>query len=282
MKDIMLNELLCLKEDEIENAKMVLSIYDKNNDKSYFIDEWRKTGKVEYSYWSHFGDSVKNQRNFKVGQRVFGFVRMEEDKYLLVTVGDILEVPDKHGFCKYKNVVDYEGFIGRLVIGFHKGNTRGRYSFNLKTYINKVKVLEILPKEYKSIEFRGLNNVHLTYSELKHILRNEKNSDYRSALSTIKGVYCLTDTKEGKLYIGSAYGENGIAQRWKNYLDTKTGGNKSLIELYKSKGEDYFQNNFTFTLIEFFDMHTEKKKIIEREQYWKKAFSTRESGYNNN
>ena len=278
----MLNELLCLKEDEIENAKMVLSIYDKKNDKSYFIDEWRKTGEVKYSYWSHFGDSVKNQRNFKVGQRVFGFVRMEEDKYLLVTVGDILEVPDKHGFCKYKNVVDYEGFIGRLVIGLHKGNAFSRYVFNLITYINESKVLEILPKEYKSLEFRGFDNVHLTYSELKLILCNEKYSDYRNFLSKIKGVYCLTDTKEGKLYIGSAYGENGIAQRWNNYLKNNTGGNKSLIKLYKSKGEDYFQDNFTFTLIEFFGIHTETKKIIEREQYWKKAFSTRESGYNNN
>lgn len=282
MKDIMLNDLLCLTEDEIKNAKIVLNIGNTKYGNSNYIDEWSKTKNVSYSYWSHYGENDNNQKNFKVGQRVFGFVRMEEDKYLLVTVGDILEVPDKPGFCKYTNVEKYKGFIGRLVIGVHKGNTYSRYAFNLEKYINEAKVLEILPKEYEAIEFRGFDNVYLKYSDLKLILSNEKYSDYRSALSSIKGVYCLTDIKEGKLYIGSAYGENGIAQRWNNYLDTNTGGNKSLIELYNSKGEDYFQDNFTFTLIEFFGMNTDTSKIIEREQYWKKAFSTRESGYNNN
>jgi group I intron endonuclease len=98
----------------------------------------------------------------------------------------------------------------------------------------------------------------------------------------IKGVYCLTDKNSGQLYIGSAYGDNGVAQRWEDYFETKTGGNKSLIALYKEKTDGYFEENFQFTLIEYFGMYCDKNKIIKREQYWKEAFCTRDYGYNNN
>ena len=75
---------------------------------------------------------------------------------------------------------------------------------------------------------------------------------YYEALKKISGVYCLTDTHTGKLYIVSASGEEGVAQRWGNYLDSKHGGNKQLIELYEKKGPKYFEENFTFALIEYF------------------------------
>ena len=280
MNDLKLNDLLCLTDGEIRNSKIVLN-FGKSGSFDY-IDIWSKTKNVDYSYWSHYGESENNQKNFKVGQRVFGFVRIKDDKYLLVTVGDIVDVPNVPGFCKYINVEKYNGFIGRLVIEINKGNTYSRYVFNLEKYIYDANVVEILPKEYESVEFKGFDNVYLKFSDLKLILNNEKYSDYRIALSSVKGIYCLTDTKEGKLYIGAAYGENGIAQRWNNYLDTATGGNKSLIELYNSKGENYFQDNFTFTLIEFFSLNTDVSRIIEREQFWKKVFSTKDNGYNNN
>ena len=77
-------------------------------------------------------------------------------------------------------------------------------------------------------------------------------------------------------------GEKGIAQRWSDYIDTKTGGNKDLIELYKKEGEFYFENNFCFTLIEFFGMNTDTDRIIGRETYWKNAFATKDHGYNEN
>lgn len=278
MKDLYLNDLFNLSENEIEKSKIVLDM-TANGKKS--IDLWNESDPnnrdVSYSYWSHYGD----QKNFAVGQRSFGFVKIDKDRYLLTTVGDILEVPEKD-ICKYREVRKYDGFKGRLVIELHKGNTFSRYVFNLSKYINDIKVVEILPKDYEKISFNGLDNVHLKYSDLKLVLNNEKYSDYRNALLSVKGVYCLTDSSTGKLYIGSAYGENGVAQRWNDYLNTKTGGNKGLIELYKKKGEKYFINNFLFTLIEFFGMNYDDKKIIEREQYWKEAFATRETGYNSN
>lgn len=78
-------------------------------------------------------------------------------------------------------------------------------------------------------------------------------------------VYCLTDTKTGKIYIGSATGGEGVASRWSNYLDSKHGGNKKLITLYNEKGSEYFEEYFTYTLIEYFTLSYNPAKIIGRE-----------------
>lgn len=101
-------------------------------------------------------------------------------------------------------------------------------------------------------------------------------------MKKITGVYCLTDTNNGKLYIGSATGEEGVAQRWGNYLDSKHGGNKKLIELFKQEGHEYFEKYFTFTLLEYFGLSYDPMKIKDREQYWKRCFDTIKNGYNDN
>lgn len=105
---------------------------------------------------------------------------------------------------------------------------------------------------------------------------------YYEALTKITGVYCLTDTHTGKLYIGSATGEEEVAQRWGNYLDSKHGGNKKLITLYSQKGAEYFEKHFTFTLLEYFGLSYDPIKILEREQFGKRCFDTIRNGYNDN
>lgn len=93
---------------------------------------------------------------------------------------------------------------------------------------------------YSGEEFEGYDRVHLPYHRLSHIFAGRILPTYNEALNKITGVYCLTDTHTGKLYIGSATGEEGVAQRWGNYLDSKHGGNKRLIALYSLKGSEYF------------------------------------------
>ena len=84
------------------------------------------------------------------------------------------------------------------------------------------------------------------------------------------------------MYVGSAYGIDGIAQRWNCYLNTQTGNNKKLIELYNEKGVQYFKDNFKFTILEVFDKKTDSKIIINSESMWKNKLMTREFGYNDN
>ena len=126
-------------------------------------------------------------------------------------------------------------------------NTYSRYVFNMNKYINDATVEEILPCIYSGETFNGYDNVNLPFHRLSDIFAGKILPTYYEALKKITGVYCLTDTNTGKLYIGSATGSEGVAQRWGNYLDSKHGGNKKLIELYKKEGAEYFEKYFTYT-----------------------------------
>lgn len=46
-----------------------------------------------------------------------------------------------------------------------------------------------------------------------------------------KGVYLITDINSGKMYVGSAYGENMILGRWENYIANGNGGNTELKKI---------------------------------------------------
>jgi hypothetical protein len=50
-------------------------------------------------------------------------------------------------------------------------------------------------------------------------------------LQNQKGVYLITDISNGKMYVGSAYGENMILGRWESYVKTYHGGNVGLKKL---------------------------------------------------
>ena len=213
MKELFLKDILQLSKEELEIAKIALNM--SHGGVSHF-NRWNESVSsnrdVSYSYYSHYGKS----RNFtKIGQLVFGFVQLPSNnkKWLLVTVGKIIEIAYKN-VCKYEEDIRFEGLIGRLIVEIDKGNTYSRYVFNLRKYYENIKVIEILPNEYQAISFEGLDNVHLSFHDLNLILKGEKYADYRNALISVKGVYCLTDANTGKLYIGSAYGEKGLAQRW--------------------------------------------------------------------
>lgn len=266
-----------------KDFKIVLNLHGSDGQK--FIDGWNngtvKIDDVRFSYWSHY---APGKRNFSVGDKVLGFMRTEADRYLFITAGRITSVPETPSPCGYAVFHEFDDYIGRLVIRTHKGNTYARYVFKMDRYLDKrkIEVSEILRAELKPVEFRGFENVHLTFPVLLQVLDSEKFADYRKNLASVKGVYCLTDRSNGKLYIGSAYGVDGVAQRWKCYLDTKTGGNVKLVELYNNKGPEYFNKHFTFTLLEYFGRNTSDDRILARENYWKEAFDTRRHGYNDN
>lgn len=292
MKQLLLNDILHLSEDQIENSKIGLNM--KWAGKSHF-ENWYESDEnnrnVNFTYAAYYGrdDTKRHSRNFtRIGQWCFGFVRLAEDrdKWLLVSAGEITYLPsyEEDLPCGHKELEIFQGLIGRLIIRYHKGNTHNRYIFNMNPIIYNCEVVEILSNIYEPIKFTGFENVHLSYSTLKHILNGNSNKyfDYRAALKGVKGIYCLTDTKAGKLYIGSASGEDGILQRWSNYIDNKTGGNEALIELYNKKGDKYFEDNFEYTIIETFNKNVDVHKILDRENYWKNVFKTKENGYNKN
>jgi len=155
--------------------------------------------------------------------------------------------------------------------------------------INSIELDSILSHTYFSGggEFPGFENLSLTYNELK---KQWNNRSWREHLSSVYGVYLITDLKNSKLYVGAAYGEEGVYGRWSAYLRDgydkaeKDYPNKKLKALVEEKGFKYIQENFKYTLLEIFKKDENgKDKALKRELYWKKVFfKDLMYGYNDN
>lgn len=178
---------------------------------------------------------------------------------------------------------DFADYRKRLIIKLSRPVGRDIYNkpYNSVQRDFDPEVYELAPST-KLGAFPGYNNVLLTHKDLQTIINMEA-PEWKTALSCVKGVYCITDTSTGQLYIGSASGDaGGIWQRWSSYadVDNLTGGNKTFEEL-KNSGSDYIIDNFTYSILEIFDMRTKREDIIHREEFWKKVFKTVTHGMNN-
>lgn len=282
--NLMLKDILHLSPEEISNSKIELNM-DAGRGGQAFLDRWlthpeedKANGTCKAcSYWGWQG----GRRNFFPGQWVFSFARILAEEWLFISAAQIIDTP-ANDWADAQVLDRFKPLFGRLVIKCNKGNTFARYVFNLSKYLEQATVQEILPCIYSGELFEGYDRVYLPYHRLSDIFAGRIFPTYYEALRKITGVYCLTDTHTGKLYIGSATGEEGVAQRWGNYLDSKHGGNKKLIALYKQEGEEYFEKYFTYTLLEYFGLSYDPIKVLEREQYWKCCFDTIKNGYNDN
>lgn len=281
--ELLLNDVLHLTQEEIRKSKIEFNMHNGSGES--FLERWlthpdEEKGKgtcKACSYWGWQG----GRRNFSQGQWVFSFARMSEDEWLLISAAEIIDTPT-NDWATVQVLEKYIPLFGRLIIKCKKGNTFSRYVFNLSKYLDLAMVKEVLPCLYSGEKFEGYDRVHLPFRRLADIFEGKILPTYYEALKKTTGVYCLTDTHTGKLYIGSATGEEGVAQRWGNYLDSKHGGNKKLIALKEQKGEEYFEKYFTYTMLEYFGLSHDPEKIKEREQYWKRCFDTIKNGYNDN
>lgn len=196
-----------------------------------------------------------------------------------------LQIPEVYNQAGYKLTLmdEFADFRRRLIIRLKKpiGRDILNKPFSSVQRDFDPEVFE-LARAIKLEDFPGYSNVLLNHCDLQLIV-NRDEPGWKNALSSVKGVYCITDKSTGQLYIGSASGDNeGIWQRWSAYASVSnlTGGNKTFEEL-KKNGADYIIDNFTYSIIEIFDMRTDPKYIIQREEHWKNVFKTVQFGMNN-
>lgn len=170
-------------------------------------------------------------------------------------------------------------FIGKLVVGFDlkeesPSAARQRYRY-LESLLDKMEVLE-LKREKVKVEFPGYDNVNVTWRELESLIETPI---WKTALENQKAVYLIVDTKTGKKYVGSAYGDNMLLGRWRNYIANGHGGNKLL----KPLDFEYIKENFKYSILEIFKSSVDDEIIRNRESFWKEVLLTRgEFGYNDN
>ena len=261
---------------QIENIKDYKVHFGRWNGNVHPLDKWVD----ERSNWQEWQETRKNTNWFN---RPFIFSLMdfyhETDTWLF---GGVFRVKARHD-DRYEAELTEQGqhFIGRLKLGsqYRARTTRT----NFEKHYNEFEVSEILREPYSVRSFPGYENIDLTYEELEAIIRNDR-SDWKSALENVRGVYLITDTSDGKRYVGSAYGEEGIWSRWKNYVDTSgRGGTTELGKLLEARGDDHARRNFRFALLEYRAASTPKETIEGREKFWKNVLRTRgEHGHNLN
>ena len=167
---------------------------------------------------------------------------------------------------------------GRAIVTF-KRTFRASYLIG-ERYADKLEVVQVLEERMSMGEFPGYSSLMLDYRQLRHVFRHEL-AEWRSALRSVKGVYVITDTSCGKLYVGGAYGTGGFWERWSDYAKTSHGKNKELRELLRKRGKTHAEK-FLFAILEVCDVKATKDEVIARETHWKRTLQTREYGYNAN
>ena len=171
-------------------------------------------------------------------------------------------------------------FIGRLKLHF-KRPSRGR-AIRLETYYPELRVTELLREPYSGEAFCGYENINHDFSTLEPIFKSDR-PDWKAALGSVKGVYLITDKSNGKRYVGSAYGDDGIWARWTCYMETGHGHNDDLTRVIQEKSLAYARKNFRFALLEYRPARTDDHIVLEREAYWKEVLLSRgKFGYNKN
>jgi len=267
-------ELLSLKNGEVlpESSKVHLAVWNGEDNP---LDVYLAGEFEDWQTW-------QSKRNFERSHIVSLIQLSGTDRWLFVGGYKSIECEHiaEHNCFQYSTseIESLNELAGRLIVSFKRS---GRNSYLLaENWYENMLVSEILPKKMVVEDFKGYRNTSLSKANLDLITKQSLDS-WRSALSAVSGVYLITDTATGKLYVGSATGEYGIWQRWCDYSNSGHGGNKELKDLLKVEGNEY-SSNFQYSILEIADTYGSTDSVIERESYWKNVLCSREYGYNSN
>jgi hypothetical protein len=156
----------------------------------------------------------------------------------------------------------------RLVIGWRSPRTWRMNATTAASY----PVIGIADAE--PIPFPGFDRLVLDHVQLQAVMREHRYASWRTALASVIGIYLITDTRDGRQYVGKADGEESLRQRWNAYATNGHGGNVELRGLDPS--------SFLFSLLRVFDPATPTRDINAAESHFKEALATRQHGLNRN
>jgi len=271
MENIKLNDILRL--DNLKNVKIRFNLmFDQNWNPIELFKNGDISTMINGQYWNY-----RKNKSYKIGQITFGFVKIKpnEDFWLLFHVGQVtrdLELLDGVGY-EFKNLEGYQKFVGRLIVKFkNRAQTMIR---NAESVIDECYVSQILPDSFDNDIFPGYEKINISWTEMKRVLEKD---NWKTALQNQKGVYLINDQSNGKMYVGSAYGENMILGRWSAYVNNGHGGNVALRKL----SFDYIKRNFKYSILDIYKSTTNDQVIIDRESWWKEVLQSRTFGYNEN
>lgn len=201
-----------------------------------------------------------------------------EDKRIKVLSEDPKKKYEEKIFLKVLRLRAFEPLGGRVLVDWG-GLAAQRW---LQWFRGDKKVLRIDQGIIRMmIPFTSYNDVLLSFKELKNLIETD-NVEWRDKLKAVNGIYGIADQSNGKLYVGSAYGNEGIWGRWKVYVETNGHGNNDMLVEIINNNKDYAWDHFQWFILETFPLNVTDDYAIQRENLYKEKLCTRAFGYNKN
>jgi hypothetical protein len=271
MNTIKLNDIL--KFENLNNVKIRFNLMFKGN---WNPIEMFKNNEMDTILNGHYHNYSKN-KSYREGQVTIGLIKINsnENLWLLFHIGRVtkdLNIQNGAGY-EYEVLSKYEKYFGRIIVRFK--NKSQNMVRKAESVMDDCEIAQILPDVFDNDIFPGYDKVNISWTELSRVLTKDT---WKTALRNQKGVYLITDTTNGKMYVGSAYGDDMILNRWKSYVKTGNGGNKELKKLEF----DHIKIHFRYSILDIFKSTTENEIIIGRENWWKETLLSRKFGYNAN
>lgn len=128
--------------------------------------------------------------------------------------------------------------------------------------------------------FPGFDSIIVSFNEIQAVIEDDRYSQWRTALSSVQGIYLIADTKSGQLYVGKADGAERFLGRWNAYARNGHGDNVALREL--DSLDIAHRHHFQFSILQVFSPSAPASQVDAAEVHYKKALLTRRFGLNRN
>lgn len=233
----------------------------------------------------------QNRDNFKDAETIISLVPIDHDeRYVFAGAFRVLSRSHPKEDNKKYTVIENElcdnsinQLLGRLVFKW-SNPVRQRY-LTVANSGSSFQLVEMKEKPYGALDiaFPGFYSFNLNRLEFDSRIGEAMGASWKEALSSVSGVYVITDMKTGQSYIGSAYSDSGLPNegiwgRWKGYLKGGHNGNILLKDHIQKHGAE----NLVYSILHTMDIGTRKEDVIRMETFYKEALGTRIHGLNKN
>lgn len=232
-----------------------------------------KNFSIAYPYWAVFLGEEGTLSRFYALYKMDGWV---PDTQAAIEPGELHpeSFTGQYAYYHLETLHDLDEYKNKLLIDW--GNSTRMWHQKGTT---PKPIRAILPN-FKEV-FPGFENIILSFDELENIIESPTiYAEWKAALSSINAIYLIVNRENGKQYVGSAYGEDGLWGRWSCYINTKHGGNKEMIDDLAATPDHY--HFFQFSILQILPKTVTAEEVIHTEALYKKKLLTISFGMNKN
>lgn len=158
--------------------------------------------------------------------------------------------------------------------------TTGRRARFIIGHENHGEVLAERTEDRRFFDLRPTPVFLVSFEELQAVIADDRYGQWRTALSSVQGIYLIADTSTGRLYVGKADGAERFLGRWSEYARNGHGGNVALREL--AAADARHRQHFQFSILQVFSPSAPSAQVDAAEAHFKRALLTRQFGMNLN